>query len=176
MPSKLRVSRKLRVAASVLSCLVLLLTTAGNAFAASDGSGTMSVNQTTAAGGVSGQTFVFDFNDNSNTVAFTAGSQLVLTIPALWTAPQITSAANPGYVTVAAGASSGANACNPGTVLIAGAGPWTITIPQTCGYNDHLTITYGAGTSPAKVTTPTAASTYTFATLTSIGGGTLTAI
>ena len=40
---------------------------------------------------------------------------------------------------------SGTNSCDPGTASISGSGPWTVTIPQTCGnQRDHLTIVYSA--------------------------------
>ena len=174
MSSKLRGPRTLRAAISVVASLMLVLGLAGGVAAADDGSGTMTVNPTTAAGGVGGQTFTFDFT-NVHIDDFATNSEVVLTIPAGWTKPQNANAANPGYVTVVEGSYSGTNTCDPGTVVFGGPGPgpWSITIPQTCGHDDHLTITYGNVKPPVTAGQPQA---YPFTTQTRDGSGTLTSI
>jgi MBG domain (YGX type) len=161
MSSKLRRPRLLRAAVSMLSGLVLIGMTAGVAQATlvPVPNGTMTVAQASAAGGVSGQSFVFDFYDNSYS-SFPDGSQLVLVIPDAWPAPQISNPTGANYVTAVLGASQGANDCGSPTVSIA---TRTITIPQTCGENDHLTITYG------PVTPPTATGPFTFVAQTKYG-------
>jgi hypothetical protein len=126
----------MRAATSILASLILVLVTAPVVYAAADGDGAMTVSPTTVTAGATGQTFTFTFT-NDGTTAFGAGSQVRLTIPAGWTAPSTTAGAA-GYVTVA---ETAPNACNPTTPpTIAGTGPWTITITQTCGVNEQLTI------------------------------------
>ncbi|MFZ2887328.1 MAG: MBG domain-containing protein, partial [Minisyncoccia bacterium] len=135
----------------------------GFAFAAEDGDGTMAVSPTSVVSSTSGTVLTFTFTNNDND-DFAASSAVELTIPAAWTPPQISNSVNAGYVTVAEIGDSN-NACNPGTPTISGSGPWTITIGQTCGEssdNDSFIITYGAGTSVGKVTTPSAPGNYTF--------------
>jgi hypothetical protein len=172
MSSKLRGPRTLRAAISVVASLMLVLGLAGGVAAADDGSGTMTVNPTTAAGGVGGQAITFDFTNDHND-DFATNSEVVLTIPAGWTLPQNANAANPGYVTVVEGSYSGTNTCDPGTVVFGGTGPWSIIIPQTCGHDDHLTITYGNVKPPVTAGQPQA---YPFITQTRDGSGTLTSI
>jgi hypothetical protein len=137
----------------------------------------MTVNGTanaSAAGGASGQTFVFAFQNNGGT-DFASGSQVVLTIPAGWTEPQTTNAAGPGYVAIA---DSADGSCTPslGTAPITGSGPWTITVAQTCRSGGSMTITYGAGSSTENVTPPVATGQYKFTTLTSHGSAAPTEI
>ena len=128
----------------------------------------MTVSPSIVLAGATVQTFIFDFLNDDNQ-SFNSSSAVLQTIPSGWTAPQNTNTANPGFVTVAEGTGSGTNTCDPGTVTISGSGPWTITVPQTCGSGDHLTITYGAGTSPVKVTVPATVTTTTFTTQTRDG-------
>ena len=161
-------SRKVRAVIAGLSGLMLVASVATFVAAASDG--IMTVNggaNAGAAGGAGGQTFVFAFQNNGGT-DYAAGSQLMLTIPAGWTEPQTTDAAGPGYVVVDDSADA---SCNPslGTTPVAGSGPWTITVAQTCTAGGSMTITYGAGSSTEKVTPPVATGQYTFTTLTNRG-------
>jgi uncharacterized repeat protein (TIGR01451 family) len=137
---------------------------AGVVFGASNGAGVMTVNPTNLLVGATPVTLTFDFYNDEAT--FTAGSQVVLVIPAGWTAP--TMAAGAGHITVVEGAGQGTNTCDPGS---GGNAAWsiagqTITIPMTCGTNDHLTITYSGVTAPA-------AGTYTFTTQSRDGAGAL---
>ena len=151
MSSKSRGTRTMRAAFSVVSSLVLVLALAGGVAAA--GGGTISVDHAAAAGGASGQSFTFDYVNDTD-VAFAAGSLLSLTIPAGWTAPSTTAGAE-GYVTIA-----GTGMCSP-AVTIAGQ---KITVAQTCGVGDHVIIGY------AKVTPPVATGDYAFTTQTTSGG------
>ncbi len=140
--------------------------------AATDGDGAMTVAPLAVLGGATTQTLTFDFwQDSTNT--FNSGSAAVLTVPAGWTAPQITTPGSAGYTTVVEGSGNGTNSCNPGTVTIGGSGPWTITIPMTCGQDDHLTITYGSG---GTVTAPATVQLYTFTTQSRDGATGLTNI
>ena len=131
--------------------------------AASDGDGAMTVTPGAVLAGSTGNAFTFDFFDDGFS-GFNSSSQMSFVVPATWTAPQTSNSANPGFVTVAEGTGSGTNSCDPGTATITGSGPWTVTIPQTCGTNDHLTIVYGAGTSATKVTAPSTVGSSTFTT------------
>lgn len=99
--------------------------------AMSDGSGTMIVSPTIVNSSTSGLTFVFTYQAPSSGSKFDNDSFVRLVIPVLWTAPQISNASNPGYVSVAE-VGSGQNDCNPGSVTITGSGPWSINIPQRC--------------------------------------------
>jgi uncharacterized repeat protein (TIGR01451 family) len=171
-----RGGRASRAAVSIVASLILVIGAVGLIQAASDGAGTMSVNQTTAAGGTSGLTFAFTFT-NTNTEAFPTGSKLQLTIPAGWTAPQKDDPTAAGYVAVAN--VTGTSCVQSTPTISAGPGPWTITVDQTCALNDQMTITYGADSDALKVTAPITSGTqsYSFTTLTSNGpSGTLTEI
>lgn len=141
-----------------------------NAFAANDGDGLMTVSPSTAVAATSGNTFTFSFVNNGTT--FQSNSKIRLTIPAGWTAPQISNSANPGFIVIT---DVGGSGCNPGAATIAGSGPWTIDVPQTCTNGSTMTIAYGAGSSVSKVTTPSAG-TYTFTTLSQNGNSGLTNI
>jgi uncharacterized repeat protein (TIGR01451 family) len=170
MLAKFRGPRALRSTVAVLSGLALMLVVASaQVSAATTGDGTMTVDHSTAAGGTTGQTFIFDFTNNDSGPAFAADSQLALTIPADWTPPQTTNAAGAGYVDI-----SGTGSCAPSGAPITGSGPWSITMTQTCAYNDHIAITYANVNVPVTTGAPHL---YTFTTQTRDGvSGTLTAI
>ncbi len=148
MLAKLRRGFSLRSTAVVLAGMLVLLVVAARVSVAGTGDGSMTVNAITAAGGASGQSFIFDFS-NTGTDIFAPGSQVALEIPADWTAPQTTSPSDAGYVTVADGLGI---TCAPdlGLTPITGSapGPWTITVGQTCAVGSDMTITYGAVTPP----------------------------
>lgn len=135
---------------------------------AADGSGTMSVTPSSVVASTSDMTLLFDFN-NTGASTFSVGSLIELTIPAGWTAPQTTDALVAGYVTAINGANAGGRACDPGTIIIEGDGPWTVIIPQICARESHLTISYSAVTAPA-------AGTYIFDTKSQHGDSGLTAL
>src|ERR1035437_4551285 len=165
MWAKLVSMRKVRAIVSVVASLMLAMVVASaQASAAAGGDGTMTVDQNTAAGGTTGQTFTFTFTDNSSGPAFSAGSQLAWTIPAGWTQPQLSNAGNPGYIGI-----SGGGSCAPTGATITGVGPWTLTMTQTCAYNDNITITYANVTVPATTGAPHA-STFTTQTREGVSG------
>jgi hypothetical protein len=74
-----------------------------------------------------------------------------------WSAPQLASASQPGFVAVNRG---NCNSAVP--VGISGGGPWTITIDFKCAPNKSFTVVYGAG--GPKATAPSLAGPYTFTT------------
>jgi hypothetical protein len=96
MLAKLRRGFSLRSTAVVLAGMLVLLVVAARVSVAGTGDGSMTVNAITAAGGASGQSFIFDFS-NTGTDIFAPGSQVALEIPADWTAPQTTSPSDAGY-------------------------------------------------------------------------------
>ncbi|HEX8919131.1 MAG TPA: chitobiase/beta-hexosaminidase C-terminal domain-containing protein, partial [Chloroflexota bacterium] len=160
--------KTLRVLFPVLFLAVAFGVSASFVSAATDGSGTMGITPATATEAATGLSFTFDFQ-NTGASKFAASSEITLSIPVGWTAPQTSDAAAAGYVAATNGASSATNSCNPGTIGVSGTGPWTLTIPQTCGINDHLTVTYSGITAPA-------AGTYAFATQSQNGPAGLAAI
>ena len=81
MLAKFRGTRALSATFAVFVGLIVFFVASGLAQAAPSGSGTMIVAGTTAAGGQSGQSFVFTFSGNA-TPAFGAGSAVALTIQA----------------------------------------------------------------------------------------------
>src|ERR1035437_2104397 len=164
MLAKLVSMRKVRAVVAIISSLMLVMATAATVAAAAAGDGTMTVDQNTAAGGTTGQTFPFTFTDNSSGPAFSAGSQLAWTIPAGWTQPQLSNAGNPGYIGI-----SGGGSCAPTGATITGVGPWTLTMTQTCAYNDNITITYANVTVPVTTGAPHA-STFTTQTRKGVSG------
>src|SRR5262249_6028714 len=72
-------------------------------------------------------------------------------------------------------ANSAGTSCAPGAPSVSGAGPWTITVAQTCSGTNAFTITYGSGAGGA-VTAPTSTSTASSWSMKSKAGagGTLT--
>ena len=136
---------------------------------AASGAGTVTVDPSSVTAGTAGNSFDFTFTAPPASY-FASGSAVRVTVPAGWTAPQMSDAGAPGYV------SSTSGTCTPGAVSVAGAGPWTITVAQACAQATSFVITYGADTSTA-VTVPKVAVTSAFTSLTQAGsGGTLTAI
>ncbi len=172
MLAKLRGSRKSRAIVALLSSLVLVAALAGYVSAGSgDGTGSMDVttNPTTTVAGAPGQTLNFTYTSSYDFTGYgSSGSEIRLYIPTGWTQPQNTSATGAGYVTV-----SGTGNCSPGAVTIntsANPSGWRIDVPMSCHSGDKISITYGAGTSTAKVTAPTTAGTTTFETQSQYGG------
>jgi len=152
--------------------LLAMLAVAGTTWAAvNNGDGTMTVTPTNVTAGSTGNSFTFSCR-NENNGAFTAGAQLALIIPAGWTAPQITTPGDPGYVSIAAiaGVATATNSSVTGT------GPWTVLVNFTAnqGPANGFDLAYAGG--GTAVTAPTNVGTYTFATQTKKSGGTLTAI
>jgi len=80
-----------------------------------------------------------------------------LTIPAGWSAPQVSTPASAGYVTVAKGTCKSA-----GHPAVTGSGPWTVAVAMSCAAGMHFSVTYGAGTGSTRVQAPAAATTYSF--------------
>jgi hypothetical protein len=135
---------------------------------ASSGEGDMSVVLTPVCSGSSGNSFVFTFQGPNKD--YNAGSQLTLLVPATWTTPQITTASNPGFISITAG--SGVTVGSP---TISGSGPWTVTVNfnyASATSSKSFTISYGGG--GTKVTAPSALGTSTFETRTKQNGGSLT--
>jgi hypothetical protein len=136
--------------------LALLLGTFGLIYAApafagdaTSGQGSMSVSPASAVAGSTGNTFTFTFTAQSGK-DFSSGSVVTLVVPAIWTQPT-TTAGTAGFTTVTTPAGS---TCAASISSIAGTGPWTITVDQTCKGGDGFSLTYGAGTNPAHVTAP----------------------
>ncbi|HZX01786.1 hypothetical protein [Kribbella sp.] len=146
----------LRVPRACLAVLVAALVVVGvfagpAAFAAGNansGDGTMTVTPATVVAGSTANRLVFTFT--ATTGKFTTGSLVTLTVPQGWSQPSTNSSA-PGYTTV--------SGCSAGTPSIAGAGPWTITVSQSCDAGTALTLTYGAN---SQVVAPTTVQTATF--------------
>ncbi|MEV0788880.1 hypothetical protein [Kribbella sp. NPDC050459] len=160
--STIRLRRKIAVAALAVLLATVGLLNAGPAFAANaaSGEGTMNVSPSSVAAGSTGNQLTFTFKAGGN--KFANGSKVALTVPAGWTPPS-TTLGTPGYTT-ASGLS-----CGPGSLSISGAGPWTITVSQTCDAGAELTLLYGAGNNPSHVTAPSTPQTATF-TAASQGG------
>ena len=112
---------------------------------------------------------------SSNTVTFTftaseqASNTLVLVVPVAasgtpWSPPQLSSASQPGFVTVTG------NTCNTATPTgVSGTGPWTIRVLFRCSPGRSFSIIYGAGAAQAKA--PSLAATYGFTTGLNTGQG-----
>jgi hypothetical protein len=87
-----------------------------------------------------------------------------LTIPATWPAPQVSSPAGPGYVTVTKRTCTSAS-----KPAVTGTGPWTIEVAMNCAAGDSFSVTYGAGTGSVKVQAPTTAGRYQFGASVTLG-------
>lgn len=146
----------------------------------SDGSGIMTVTPDTVQAGESDLSFTFDFSENKQYPVLQrlfksflqVGSQVRLTVPDGWTKPQLTDSGAPGYVSITSGEGGGWHAFNTcgltfleASTTASESGPWVVTIPQHCGYQDHLLISYSGVTAPED-TGP-----YSFITLTRAGFG-----
>ncbi len=139
---------------------------------ATDGSGTETVNITTATAGATGLSFAFTFTTAADgTTGYASGAQLTLVIPAGWTAPQTSSSAGAGYISLSNNTGGGGN-CSNGTTInnISGTGPWTITVDILCGTNRIFKINYAA------VTAPTAPAAYSFDAQTKNANGTFASV
>ncbi|WP_427890058.1 hypothetical protein ACQHIV_41185 [Kribbella sp. GL6] len=136
---------------ALLAVLVAVGVVAGPAaFAAGNaasGDGTMAVSPTTVTAGSTTNQLVFTFT--ATTGKFTNQSLITLTVPLGWTAPTTSNVT-----------ASGPSSCGVGTPSIAGSGPWTITVSQSCDAGNSVTVTYG--TSSNRVTAPAAAQTVAF--------------
>ena len=114
---------------------------------------------TSVIAGSTGNVFTFKIS----AVAALSG-HTSLTIPATWSAPQVSNAAGPGYVTAANGTCT--SAAKP---AVTGTGPWTIKLAMNCAAGRHFTVTYGAGTGSTLVQAPTVAKSYAFAASVTLG-------
>jgi len=137
-----------------------------------NGDGIMTVTPVTVVSNSTGNSFTFSFRNNTDQ-DMSAGGQVSLLVPAGWTAPQNSNAANPGYVSlnpVGTGAET--------ITSITGTGPWTILVTVTVkipkNTNSGFDLTYAGGGS--KVTAPGGTGLHTFTTMTKKSGGTLTLI
>ncbi|HEX4655551.1 MAG TPA: S8 family serine peptidase, partial [Mycobacteriales bacterium] len=143
------------------------------AAALADGDGSMAVSPTTATAASTGNTFTFTFTAGANGGNMNGGA-VAMTIPAGWTAPQTSSSSNPGFVSLATGT------CGTTGRTVSGSGPWVVTFTigtggSGCSTTQQFTFTYAGG--GTKVTAPSTAGIYTFATQTKASaGGTLTSI
>jgi len=134
-----------------------------------DGSGSVNVNPTAATAASTGNSFTFTFSTDQGKDLLT-GAQVTVVVPTGWTTPQSSSSSTPGFVSVTNGTCGSASLAS-----ISGTGPWTVTININCAKNgQNFTLTYAGG--GTKVTVPTAAGPYVFATQTKQNGGTLTPI
>ncbi len=134
---------------------------------AASGTGTMTVNPTTATAGSTGNTLTFDFTASSGT--FGSGSKVSLAIPTgtgtAWTTPQTSNSGNPGYTTDSSG-----TGCTVGSPTVSSS-TITVTVSSSgCTSGDSFTISYADAT--AQTTTGTA----NFTTETEESGGSFSAI
>ena len=117
-----------RKAGAALFAFAILALPAGAAPAAKSGDGTMVVSPAAITASPAGHDFVFSFR-NANRGPFLAGSQLELTVPAGWSAPQAADPAAPGHVSVA----SLAGDATASVSSVSGSGPWTVVVEFTAG-------------------------------------------
>ena len=135
--------------------------------AAKDGDGTLSVAPATVAAASADIRLEFQFR-NLNRGPFNAGSQLELTVPAGWPAPQAADPAAPGYVEVVSTAGTAAAAVSS----VSGSGPWQVAVDFTAakGTANGFGLAYGGAAAPA------ATGTQTFAARTRQAGGAFVAL
>ena len=132
---------------------------AQTSFTDASGDGQMSISPKTATGGATVSPFTFTFTSAGT---FGSGSQVSVTVPAGWTAPQSSSSGSAGYIAVNRGSCSSVAIPAGG---ISGSGPWTILLNITCGNGNTFTMTYSTVTVPATNASP-ANNTYQFTTQT----------
>jgi hypothetical protein len=121
--------------------------------------GKVTVSPASVTAGSSGNSFRFTVSAVS---ALTG--HIYVTVPAGWSAPQVSGKAGAGYVSKAKGTCKSA-----GKPSVSGTGPWTVTVAMSCAKGKRFTITYGAGTGTARVTAPTAAASYAFGASVKLG-------
>ncbi|MGD9612550.1 MAG: MBG domain-containing protein [Kiritimatiellia bacterium] len=140
--------------------------TAAAAPTAKNGDGTLSVAPATVAAASAGNRLEFQFR-NENRGAFYEGSQLELSVPAGWSAPQTADSAAPGYVEVC-GTSGAATAA---ISSVSGSGPWQVTVEFTAakGNSHGFGLAFGSAA-------PTAAGAHAFAARTRQAGGNFVAL
>jgi hypothetical protein len=108
--------------------------------------------------GTAGHTFVFFFTASSS--GFTG--EVVIAIPAGWSAPQKKSALTHGYVRLqSTGKCAGAEGFGPG-LKIAGSGPWTITRHVHCVPKARWRVEYGIANGTGNVVAPSMTGEYFF--------------
>ena len=154
-----------RTALWIVSALCLPLSAAA-APTAKNGDGTLFVAPATVAAASAGNRLEFQFR-NQNRGAYNVGSQLELSVPAGWSAPQMADAAAPGYVDVFSTAGTAAAAVSS----ISGSGPWQVTVDFTAakGTANGFGLAYAADA-------PIATGTHWFAAQTRQAGGTFVAL
>src|ERR1700722_1850956 len=109
-------ARRLRAFLGIASLMAAFGTAViGPAWAAS-APATVTVTPTSVTAGSTGNTFTFKISAVAK-----LSSHTYLTVPAGWTAPQVSSKTGAGYVTAAKGSCTSA-----GKLAVTGKGPWTV--------------------------------------------------
>jgi len=132
---------------------------------ARDGDGVLGISPALVSVGSASNAFAISFR-NDKRGNFKAGSQLAVTVPAGWSAPQTADPTGPGYVAIA----STSGTASASIFSVAGVGPWTVTVNFTAskGAANGFDLSY------ARVIPPAVTGTYAFASQTRQRGGKLT--
>ncbi len=125
---------------------------------AKDGDGTMTVSPDSLTAGQSGVTLTFTFAAPSGG-DFGSNSKVYVVVPAGWTTPQKSNAANAGYVTITSTSCSHPSVGTGSDLTFTGN---TINITQNCAAKAGFTLAYGN----AATSAPSATGLYTFSTST----------
>ena len=157
-------SRRLWTLLGIASLVAALGTAVTGPASAGSAPAKVALTPTSVTAGSTGNTFKFTIS-----AVTTLSGHTYLTVPAGWTAPQISVSTGPGYVVAARGTCK--SAAKP---AVTGTGPWTIAVAMNCAAAQHFSVTYGAGTGSTRVQAPAAAMSYTFSASVTLATGTHT--